>query len=426
MNEYIPAGAGEKMQYIVHPFNDNTIRFVLRYPFLIDADILQQAVTTLVSSVDVLHSSFIAGRLGARWHINSVADGDCFHHVAVSGDPVQAALDEALQPVCASDAVQMRCVLVHGHHESAVTLLLSHLCVDGSDGKYLLLKLCEAYNLIRQRGSCETLEIKNGNRAAEQVYTHLDREDRRKLMRDPRTGIKSCFPFPTEEPGVPVVLHESIDAAAMTAAHEKAKAMGATVNDLLLTACYYAFVEVTGTDTHAPVSLMSMMDLRRHCDGGDSPGLANLTGALTTALPEGLAPTFAETLAQISTQTRRCKEDPFAGLYGMPLLHGAARKLPMGLLLSAAGRLYGSMAVGMTNVGSIPAGALQLDGISPAEGWFGGPIKKKPGMQFSIASFGGACTLCIWCHAAQRDLSALRQLLKSVVHHTLSFARDPG
>lgn len=65
-----------------------------------------------------------------------------------------------------------------------------------------------------------------------------------------------------------------------------------------------------------------MMDLRKHCEGGDSQGLCNLTGGLTTALPEGLGDTFEATLLDIASQTRRMKEDPFAGLYGMPLLHG--------------------------------------------------------------------------------------------------------
>ena len=68
MKDYIPAGAGEKMQYMVHPFNDNTIRFLLRYPGHIQADVLKEAVRALVGSVDVLHASFVAGKLGAKWH----------------------------------------------------------------------------------------------------------------------------------------------------------------------------------------------------------------------------------------------------------------------------------------------------------------------------------------------------------------------
>ena len=32
-----PAGAGETMQYLVHAYNDNTIRFILTYPGRVDA-----------------------------------------------------------------------------------------------------------------------------------------------------------------------------------------------------------------------------------------------------------------------------------------------------------------------------------------------------------------------------------------------------
>ena len=37
------AGGGERAQYMVHEYNDNTIRFVLNYPGLIDPDLLRQA-----------------------------------------------------------------------------------------------------------------------------------------------------------------------------------------------------------------------------------------------------------------------------------------------------------------------------------------------------------------------------------------------
>ena len=246
--------------------------------------------------------------------------------------------------------------------------------------------------------------------------------DRLKLMRDPRTGVKSSFPFPTDEEGSPAVMRLLVPQATMAAAHTRCKAAGVTVNDLLLTACYYAYVETTHADASAPVSIMAMMDLRRHCDGHDSEGLCNLTGALSTALPAGLGSTFSDTLAEIAAQTRRNKEDPFAGLYGMPLLHGAANKLPLKLLLSVSNRVYGSMAVGMTNIGSIDGAALSLEGMHPDEGWFGGPVKRKPGVQVSVASFDGACSLALWGYAAEKDRPRLQQLLDCIGRHLRDYA----
>lgn len=426
MNPTIPAGAGEKMQYIVHPFIDNTIRFVLRYPCLLNADALRQAAFALVSSVDVLHASFIAEKRDAHWQVNSVCPADCFALIHTETEPIHRALDEALVPIAAQSPVQLHCTLVQGESECAVVLRISHLCADGTDGKFLLGKLCEAYTRMQQTGSCAGLEVKNGSRAVEQVYSQLSNPERVKLLKDPRTGIKSVFPFSSDDSGQPRVLWCCIPAEKMSALHDAVKHVGATVNDLLLTACYYAYAETAHLAPNQPMSIMSMMNLRRHCKDGDSEGLCNLTGALTTALPEGLHASFDATLKEIARQTRRSKEDPFAGLYGMPLLHGAANKLPLGLLLSAASHVYGSMSLGLTNVGNILGQALRMDGILPAAGWFGGPVKHKPGVQISAASFDGECVLSMWGYAAERDIPALQMLLDKTAEYACSYPRGNG
>lgn len=424
MRHSIPAGVGEKMQYIVHDFNDNTIRFVLRYPVLLPPDMLREAALALVQRTDVLHASFVPGRMDARWQLHEPRAEDCFAFLQVSGDPLEAALHQALQGVGAQEPVKLRCILVHGDTDSALAVLISHLCVDGSDGRYLLQRLCEACRMLEAEGSCAQLHVKDGSRAAEQVYTGLSAQERRQLMKDPRTGVKSVFPYPTEDPGQPAVVRRLIPASVLSAAHDRAKADGATLNDLLLAAAYHAIAGVTAQEPGAPLSIMSMMDLRRHCEGGDSPGLCNLTGALATLLPQGPAADLPATLREIAAQTRRAKEDPLAGLYGMPLLHGAARRIPLGLLLAAAGRLYGSMAMGLTNIGRLPGEELRLAGHEPSEGWFGGPIKKKPGMQISCASFGGSCSLSIWGHAAPGDLPLLQHLLDDMSGMIAAYAGE--
>lgn len=422
MKSYIPAGAGEKMQYIVHPFNDNTIRFVLRYPGHLQADALKQAALALAESVDVLHSSFDAGRFGARWRINAIRAEDCFRMTETDRDPVNIGLEQALESVSPSSPAQIRCVLVQGRQESAVVLLVSHLCADGGDGKYLLKKLCEAYDLFLRDGSCSALHIKNGSRSVGQVYSGLSSKDMLRILKDPRSRIKCRFPYPSGETGEPAVTAQRISSDVMAAAHAKAKNMGATVNDLILTACYHAYAEMTGM--RSPVSIMGMMDLRKNCPGGDSQGLCNLSGALSTEFPDGIGESFNETLLSVAAQTRRIKQDPFSGLYGMPLLHTAAKRLPMGILLAVSKRLYGSMSLGMTNIGNIAGSDLGMGGLIPGEGWFGGPVKKKPGLQISAASFDGACSLCVWGYAAEEDRQEINKLLESAAGHIRSFGSN--
>lgn len=270
------------------------------------------------------------------------------------------------------------------------------------------------YNLILSSGSCQSLSIKQGSRSVLHLYRNLRPGQFLSLLKDPRTGVKSVCPFPSDEPGRPVILHETIPESVMTAARLRAKESGTTVNDLLIAACYHAYAALPGVDAHAPMSVMSMFDLRRHCPGHDSEGLGNLSGSLPTALMKGISGSFEETLADIAAQTLRVKSDPLAGLHGMPLLHIAASTAPLRLVEMAASRLYGSMSVGLTNLGNIDCGQLAMSGVSPDAGWFAGPLKKKPGMQVSAASFGGACALCIAGCYADEDISLLQALLRRI------------
>ena len=422
MKPWFPAGAGEKMQFAVHTFNDNTLRFILEYPVPLKREWLQSAVCAIVGQAEVLHAAFVPGRLGARWERRSFTADDCFACICAE-DALQTALDRALAPIAADSPVQMHCTLVQDKRCSLVVLRISHLVVDGTDGKYLLRKLCQAYELFRADGHCRTLQVKNGSRDAEQVYAHLGRRDRLRLLSDPRSGIISRFPLSTEAPGQPTVLYRHLPACIMDAARQRARKVGATVNDLLLTACYHAYARLEGVDPHAPMAISAMMDLRRHLPQGRSPGLCNLTGPLLQALPEGIGADFSDTLSTLAAQTHQAKEDHLAGLYGMPLIHGAAKHLPLPLLLFAAGRIYRDLSMGLTNIGALDGQTLCMEGCSPVKGYFGGPIKRKPGVQISVASFDGECALCIWGYAADQDLPALQQLLDQTAAHIHTYAQ---
>lgn len=414
MDFILPAGSGERMQYLAHAFNDNTIRFVLRYLARLDRDALRDAARAVAMSVDVLHASLCIRGNDMHWAVHDALDErDFFSCVDVPGDPAECALKAALESILPEKSrAQLRVVLVRGSDADAIAVIVSHFCVDGGDGRYLLEKLCQAYRMLRETGSAAALEIKNGSRRAEQVYARVTRRQALSLLHNPSTGIKSVFPYPTQEAGERRIVFRTIGARTMAAARARAKEAGATVNDLLLTACYHAFAAAPGTDRNSPVSIMSMLDLRRHCVGGDSTGLSNLSGSLPTALRHGVCASFADTLRDIAVQTAALKADPLAGLMGMPLLHGAVRLFPLPLLLKAAPRVYGMMSVGLTNLGQFRGDALALDGCVPGALYFAGPVKKKTEMQVSAASLDGACALCIAGEYTREDGKALAAFLE--------------
>lgn len=403
---------GEKSQYLVHEFNDNTIRFVLNYPGQVDPEVLRQAVKAVVYAVDVLHGAFGMEKGKAIWRIyQDVEETEYFRLIQVEKDAEQTGYEQCLIPVKPEEPVKLRCTLVQDGTVSSLVVTISHMVADGGDGKYLLGKLIEAYNRIAGTGSAEGLAVKNGSRAPEQLYAHLSRKERLALWHNPMPGTKNEFPFTDPELGTPRVLRQVIDREIMDKAREKAKRDGMTANDLILAATYQAFAAVPGVDRTKPIGVMAMMDLRKHCPGGDSKGLTNMAGSLKTVMEGGVTGSFEQTLAEIARQTREDKLDPMSGLEGVPMLHFAVGKSPMGLLLKVAPAVYGNMSIGVTNLGNLSGKSCRLGDLVPVSGMLGGPLKKKPGVQVSVLSVDGECTLAIVGEYTDNDVPGLERML---------------
>ena len=419
------AGGGERFQYLTHKGNDTTIRFLLRYPGLLDAEILCAAVNRIVESVDILHSTFFTDPNLAYWKVNpDLEEHHYFRHTQTAGDPMVTARSLSVLPVEHQGKAQLRCELVQSDRESVIVLLVSHLCVDGGDGKYLLNKLIEAYNMILTEGNADALTVKNGSRAPEQVYETKSLSDLKGMMKMPMSPGGSEYPFPTEAPGTRRVTTTVIPADLMTAARKKAKALGASANDLLLAAAYQVYAAFPEVDRTAPVSISSMMDLRRHCKNGESDGLCNMSGGLPTALAQGVPADFTDTLTEIARQTAAVKEDPLAGMGMLPVLHTIARGLPVWMQMLAAEKAYGAMPVGLTNLGNLHSADLALGGIAPTEAIFGGPLKKKNGFQISIISLDGTCTLACYGSYTREDQAHIQNTLDSMAAVLSQYAAE--
>lgn len=410
----ISAGVGERMQYITHRYNDTTIRFILKYPGVLDPNTLCAATQAVIGSVDVLHASFIAKTNSAHWRVNTEYEVlDYFALVDCDGDPLKPARSIALQPVEHKAKCQLHVTQINGSDGCAIVVRISHLVVDGSDGKYLLNKLAESYRIIEETGTAESLVMKTGNRSAMCAYNELSKKELVSLIKMPFSGVKTEYPFdaPTEH-GVRRMLHCTIPADTLAAARQKAKSQGATVNDLLLTACYRSFAKAT--NRQGAMSISAMMDLRQHCKDGISEGLANMSGGLSTTLDISVENGFKEDLKNIAEQTTEAKNNPLAGLDGIPLLHTATKAFPMWLLLQAANIVYSSMSLSFTNLGNIPCTPLMMNGLIPTEGIFGGPLKRKPSIQVGTASFDGAAELTILGDFAEEDTRSLQTFLNGI------------
>ena len=410
----INAGAGERMQYLAHRYNDTTIRFILHYPGFLDPDILCAAAKAVIGDVDVLHASFIANSQTCHWRVNTnYQTSDYFSLLECDGDPVKVACALSVQPVGHKDLCQFQITLVNGSESCAVLIRISHLVVDGGDGKYLLNKLAEAYRILEDGRDIEELVVKDGSRSAMNAYKELGLQELKSLIKMPVNGVKTIYPFTDpREHGTLRMLRVSVPAETLGQARLKAKTAGASVNDLLLTACYRSYAKTNGLE--GAMSVSGMVDLRQHCRDGVSEGLSNMSGGLSTTLEYVPGSGFTENLRQIARQTAEAKQDPLVGLDGIPMIHTATKTAPMWVLLKAADMVYSTLSLSLTNLGNIPCEPLMMGGMKPCGGVFGGPLKRKPSVQVGAASFDGTAELTILGDFTTGDAENLMLFLNGI------------
>lgn len=412
------------MQYLAHQYNDTTIRFVLHYPGFLDPDILCAAAKAIVDSVDVLHSSFIANSRTCHWRIHETYSvSDYFTLARCEGNPMKLASEFAVKGIAHQDHCQMQVTLVTGSEGSAVVVRMSHLVVDGSDGKYLVQKLAEGYRILEENRDIAELAVKNGSRSATNAYRYLGLRKIFSLFQKPFGGVKTDFPFQNpDDHGTLQLLRSTVPAALLTQARGKAKEVGASVNDLILTACYRSYAKTTGRE--GEMSIAGMMDLRQHCRNGISEGLSNMSGGLNSTLNYVPGSSFTQNLADVAKQTSEGKAKPLAGLEGIPMIHLATKTAPLGFLLKITGVIYANMSLSLTNLGNIPCEPLCMMGLIPTEGIFGGPLKRKPSVQVGAASFDGTAELTILGDFTAEDQESLQSFLMGIPSEIEAFLNE--
>lgn len=408
---------GDQTQYLAHKINDNTIRFVLKYPFLIDQQRLTKAVEILVQRLDILHSSFRAGLLGTKWTVNQTYEADTLTIPSkITGDVLEAAKQAALHSIDFSGTVQIRCYLFYNKSESALAFLVGHMCSDGRDSAYLLKKLTEIYNSLSAGETGQNITLKSGSRSVQQCYggdPQMLSIDIDKFKSEKSNEVKSIYYFCDEAAGKPCMAECAVSKETIDNCRNLATA--STVNDVILAAYCRAYIQQMQLPANSSVGIASMLDLRRYIPESDSAGVANLSGPININLPDGIGSDFKYTLSKIARQTAALKEDNKAGLNFFLTVQKLYKTLPFPLIVAAGKKLFRNMSISLTNLGNLKSSDLKLENIFPDKLIFAGPVKKKPALQLSVSGLDGEISLCIVSQCTQKEYAQLENLLKIIV-----------
>ncbi len=425
--EKLKAELWDKVQYIFRNYYDRMIHSAVVYDGEIDLDILRKSIFRVVTHFPILRSSFHSSAINPYWEVNEDYTVEEMAQKVICDDLKSSALTFLAKEISYKAKLQFEITLHVCRGRSAITVLVNHMCLDGADFKYFISKIVEGYNLIACGGDISDLELKNGSRSYSQIYKDMseeEAEEAKKLYKNvSRTGVKNKFDFTDDTDCRTRFNFKKLTNDTIVALKTKGKEHGATLNDVFMTAYARAIYTRLAPSEDKRLVITSMKNLRDHIESANSESVTNLTGFMPCVLQE-LGENFCDTLQKVSEQNDASKQDKYCGLYGIPLLSLAFKLFPYSIAEFAIKIGYENPLIGMSNIGIIPDGYLELEGVKCIYAFMTGATKFKPYIQLTSTTFKGETTLCIAQKCSDKDEEKIIVLLDAIERELMEFLQS--
>ena len=192
------------------------------------------------------------------------------------------------------------------------------------------------------------------------------------------------------------------------------KKHGATINDMLLTAYFYALYELAEFDKSESVSISCAVDLRRHIKDNSDQGITNHTAWMQCRVPERGESIF-DTLKYVVKSSNKFKEDRFIGLHGLPLLSFGYKILPLAASEEVIKIGYANPLLAMSNIGILEVDKIALEGNEPTDGFMSGAVKYKPYALLSVTSVRKELTISMCVRGNDEDRKTVEKFFDLIV-----------
>ena len=406
MERKLNAELWDKMHYLFRDFNDRMVHVELRYDFEINIDALKTVLICFLEKAPVLHSSFTDNRIHPYWTVKDYKIDDVLTVKEVSEAELDFEINNFLIQYIPPDAdVQMKVAVFNHNGKSVLCVVENHMCMDGGDLKYFMKALCQNYNDYIESG-ISPVDLRTGTRSYESVYEDFSTGEKRlakNLYKNVNSKDDHGFPFtPNSIRDKSFIAKRKIPASKFDEIRFAGKKHGATINDMLLTAYFYALYELAGFDSREGISISCAVDLRRHLKSSEGQGVTNHTAWMQCRVPERGANIF-ETLNFVVQSSNQFKEDKFIGLHGLPLLSFGYKILPLAASEEVIKIGDANPLVAMSNIGILEVDKLALEGHEPIDGFMSGAVKYKPYALLSVTSVRKELTLSMCVRGNEED-----------------------
>ena len=417
-----PTELWDRMHYVFCNFTDRMVHSCLKYDTPVDVEVLKDAMDDLYQAYPLVHSQFVVNPIKPFWKECSYDRNELVEVHQVSGDVDAEAEAFLTQEIPLMNKRQFKCAVVTNGTEWVVCFVGNHMCMDGNSLSHAVTTVISHYN-DRLNGKTPTAKFRRGTRSYDAIYNDMKPEDvkaAKKLFSNASPSDKHVITLtPDREGDKTFFVKKTVPAEEFAAIRAAAKAQNATVNDFMAAAYIRALYQTEQFDPEQPFIVSSAIDLRgRYVKDQNSHGYTNHSTFMPISVPR-MGKDMHETLDYVHQCSTELKNDPYLGLYSLPLLNIAFNYLPhfIGNTLVNLGFSYANTS--MSNIGLMRPEEYALDGHAPVDAFMTGAAKWKPYIHLSMTTYQGAATFMFVERGNQKDYELLTALMDRIYQNFL-------
>ncbi len=397
-----PAYMYDKMNYMCRKYMDRMARVSVRYDYTPDIDKIKDIILCIFELSPVFHSSFKDNHISPYWITEKYTADDIF--TVSEADDLDEAVDSFLeQYIDFGSNVQFRVGIFTKGNETALAFYWNHMLMDGGGFHQFFADLSRSYTEYVNKGTF-TFNFRIGTRHHAAVYDEMEPQKAKKAktqLSNVSPREKKTLPFTKRGEGDSArIVHKTVSADIFARAFSKAKALGATGNDMLI--AVYADACKKMLSFEGDISISSALDLRRHMKNPDNIGYTNHTTFMPCTI-EKVGEDITETLRLVTESTKKSKADEFLGLHGLPLLNFAYNAMIYAQAEPIVKFFYNNAHFGLSNIGELNKKIYSLDGNEPISGFVAGAAKKKPFTFVTALTVRGVLYLTMSIDGSEKD-----------------------
>ena len=408
----IKAEAFDMMQYYYGTVHDPLIHCLIRFSRHVDEVALKKAVTWSENALPLLRCCFEATVRRPYWKDQGFTAKDIVQVIEAGPNPEAQKERLLASAIDITHGPQLKIYLVREQNSDTLCIMINHMICDGAGFKEYLYLLSDLYTQCLDNMDL-TPSLEFPSRSARQLFINFSFIEKIKILfakYDISILNNQLAYYLQGDPNNPFFVTQRISKDDLLAIKSYAKQRGATVNDMILTACIRVLHKQLGKET---IILPCPVDLRKYLPPHQKHGIGNFTGDFLCNVTLSENESFEATLIKVAGQLQQQKSSTNC-LKGVLLLEFICRLLPFHTVQKILKKTHTLPVVSFTNLGVIDKKLLCFGDIGIIDAYLTGTIKRVPYFQIAVSTYDDSCTLSSNLHGTAQDKVMIEHFLIQV------------